>query len=85
MVTLPAPQPVLDNEGKRIPATYANFLITNHSVLVPTYGCPEQDTEAVRVLQQLMPDRRAIGIDCRPLIEQHGSLHCATMQLPAIS
>ena len=81
MMLPPAPI-LLDDEGNRLPATYANFLITNHSVLVPTYGCPERDSEAVGILQSLMPDRRAVGIDCRALIEQHGSLHCATMQLP---
>ena len=84
VVTLPAPRHIVDSTGKRIPATYTNFLITNHSVLVPTYGCPEQDAEALRILQELMPGRRALGIDCRPLIEQHGSLHCATMQLPSL-
>ena len=83
VVPLPAPDLIRDSDGNRIPATYANFLITNHSVLVPTYGYPERDAQAVRILQELMPDRRAIGIDCRALIEQHGSLHCATMQLPA--
>ncbi len=82
VVRLPAAPTLLDADGHRLPATYANFLITNHSVLVPTYGCPERDTEAVAVLQSLMPDRRAVGIDCRALVEQHGSLHCATMQLP---
>ena len=83
-VQLPPPPVLHDSYGHRLPATYANFLITNHSVLVPTYGCPERDAQAVRILQELMPHHRAIGIDCRPLIEQHGSLHCATMQLPAM-
>lgn len=83
VVPLPAPEPVVDDEGNRIPATYANFLITNASVLVPIYGCP-QDYEASVILQDLFPGRRVLGIDCRALIEQHGSLHCATMQLPAL-
>ena len=84
-VMLPPAPILLDDEGHRMPTTYANFLITNHSVLVPTYGCQERDSEAVAVLQSLMPDRRAVGIDCRALVEQHGSLHCATMQLPIAS
>ncbi|MBQ7690661.1 MAG: agmatine deiminase family protein [Muribaculaceae bacterium] len=83
-VQLPAPPVLRDSSGNRLPATYANFLITNHSVLVPTYGCPERDNEAVQILQQLVPQRRVVGIDCRPLIEQHGSLHCATMQIPKL-
>ena len=84
IVALPAPDNVFDEDGKRIPATYANFLITNNSVLVPTYGC-RQDEEALHVLSDIFPDRTVKGIDCRALIEQHGSLHCATMQLPTVT
>jgi agmatine/peptidylarginine deiminase len=68
-------------EGKRLPATYANFLIINGAVLVPFYNSP-LDEEAARVLQTAFPDREVIGIDCRPLIKQGGSLHCVTMQYP---
>ncbi|MBO7609365.1 MAG: agmatine deiminase family protein [Muribaculaceae bacterium] len=82
LVALPAPPVLTDEDGQRMPATYANFLITNHSVLVPTYGNPETDAEALRIIQGVFTDRKAIGIDCLPLIEQHGSLHCATMQIP---
>ena len=82
IVPLPAPELITDNEAHRLPATYANFLITNHSVLVPTYGSAETDNEALRIIQDVFADRKVIGIDCRPLIEQHGSLHCATMQIP---
>lgn len=82
LVALPAPPLLTDEEGHRMPATYANFLITNHSVLVPTYGCPDSDAEALRIIQDVFTGRKVIGIDCRPLIEQHGSLHCATMQIP---
>ncbi|MBO4871409.1 MAG: agmatine deiminase family protein [Muribaculaceae bacterium] len=84
IVALPAPDNVFDEDGKRIPATYANFLITNNSVLAPTYGC-RQDEEALHVLSDIFPNRTVKGIDCRALIEQHGSLHCATMQLPAVT
>lgn len=65
----------------RLPATYANFLIINGAVLMPSYHSPK-DEEAKKQLQKAFPDREIIGIDCRPLIKQHGSLHCVTMQLP---
>lgn len=78
---LPALDPIFDDEGNRLPATYANYLITNHSVLVPTYAQPENDSLALEVISRVFPDRRVKGIDCRALIQQHGSLHCATMQL----
>ncbi len=82
LVPLPWPDACYDSEGQRLPATYANFLIINGAVLVPTYEVP-QDAEALHIVQQLFPDRRVVGIDCRPLILQHGSLHCVTMQYPA--
>jgi agmatine deiminase len=82
LVALPWPRPKLDADGARMPATYANFLIINGAVLVPTYR-DAADAEALRLLQGCFPDREIIGIDCLPLIQQHGSLHCVTMQLPA--
>jgi len=68
-------------DGERLPATYANFLIMNEAVLFPTY---EQATDklAQEVLQAAFPSKDIIGIDCRSLICQHGSLHCITMQYP---
>lgn len=81
LVPLPAPTPIVDAEGNRLPATYANYLVTNHLVLVPTYGQPENDRRAIEVLSHVFKGRKVMGIDCRALIEQHGSLHCATMQL----
>lgn len=68
-------------EEERLPATYANFLIINGAVLVPTYNSPK-DTIAIQQLQKAFPDREIIGIDCNALIKQHGSLHCVTMQYP---
>lgn len=81
LTALPWPDPIHDAHGNRLPATYANCLITNHAVLVPCYGVP-QDDEACRILAHCFPDRRVRGIQCRPLIHQGGSLHCLTMQLP---
>ena len=66
--------------GDRLPATYANYLIINGAVLVPTYAQPDLDAEAMRIIGEAFPDREIIGIDCRAVIKQHGSLHCCTMQ-----
>ncbi len=82
LVPLPWPDACYAADGHRLPATYANFLIMNGAVLVPTYQVP-QDDEALGIIAGLFPDREVIGVDCRPLIEQHGSLHCITMQYPA--
>lgn len=65
----------------RLPATYANFLIMNGAVLMPTYRS-ERDAEAIAALQSAFPDREVVGVDCSALIHQHGSLHCVTMQMP---
>ncbi|MGP1463245.1 agmatine deiminase family protein [Tannerella sp.] len=78
------PLPMADRiieKGERLPATYANFLIINGAVLVPFYRS-EKDEIARKTLQIAFPDREIVGIDCRPLIKQHGSLHCVTMQYP---
>ena len=72
----------IEEEGERLPATYANFLILNDAVLSPTYRQPENDARAKEVLQTAFPHHEIIGIDCRALIKQHGSLHCVTMQYP---
>jgi agmatine deiminase len=81
LIPLPWPAACWDQDGERLPATYANFLIINGAVLVPTYNDP-QDAQALRIIGQIFPERAIIGIDCRPLIVQHGSLHCVTMQIP---
>ena len=73
----------IEEEGERLPATYANFLIINEAVLYPVYRQPENDRRAETVLRQAFPDREVVGIDCRALIKQHGSLHCVTMQYPS--
>lgn len=81
LIKLPLPDAMYD-EISRLPATYANFLVMSHQVLVPVYGQPENDVKACELIGQAFPGRKIKGIDCRPLICQHGSLHCATMQLP---
>ena len=82
LIKLPLPEPIYEHEYFRLPATYANFLVTNHQVLVPVYGQPENDIKACELIGEAFPGRKIVGIDCRPLIQEHGSLHCATMQLP---
>ena len=79
LLKLPLPRPIYD-DGDRLPATYANYLIINGAVLVPTYKQPDLDQEAMDVIQQAYPDREIVGIDCCAVIKQHGSLHCCTMQ-----
>jgi agmatine deiminase len=82
LVALPWPRAQYDDAGARLPATYANFLIINGAVLVPTYD-DAADAVALARLRACFPQREVIGVPCAPLIHQHGSLHCVTMQLPA--
>ncbi len=82
LLRLPLPRPIYD-EGERLPATYANFLVINGAVLVPTYAQPDLDAEAMRLVSEAFPGRDIVGIDCRAVIRQHGSLHCCTMQYPS--
>ena len=83
LVELPLPSPVFDPvDGSRLPATYANYLIVNEHILMPTYGDPLNDRLAVNTMRIAFPEHRVIEVDCRTLLRQHGSLHCATMQLP---
>ncbi|MEF3255386.1 MAG: agmatine deiminase family protein [Deferribacterales bacterium] len=80
LVPLPLPEPIYYN-GERLPATYANFLIINGAVLVPTYNS-NKDGEAIEIFKSIFSSREIIPIDCSVLIRQHGSLHCVTMQYP---
>lgn len=81
LAPLPMPAPCYADDGHRLPATYANFLIINGAVLVPVYEVAE-DEQALVQIKTCFPDRDIIAVNCRPLIEQHGSLHCVTMQFP---
>lgn len=82
LVPLPMAAAAYDEDGIRLPATYANFLIMNKAVLMPTYGHPVLDEQARTQLQKAFPHHEIVGIDCQVLIRQHGSLHCCTMQFP---
>ena len=83
LLKLPMPRPIHDN-GYRLPATYANLLILNGAVLCPTYGQPDLDAEAIRIISQAFPDREMVAIDSQVIIRQHGSIHCCTMQFPSV-
>lgn len=82
LLPLPFPGVHVDPTGRRLPATYANFLVINGAVLLPVYGVAA-DREAEQVLRQAFPQRDIVPIDCRTIIRQNGSLHCLTMQFPA--
>ncbi|MBS0589872.1 MAG: agmatine deiminase family protein [Proteobacteria bacterium] len=77
---LPWATPILD-DGRRLAASYANYLIIDGAVLVPAYD-DAADAEAARVIGVAHPGREIVPIPCRPLIWQNGSLHCMTMQVP---
>jgi len=79
---LPMPKAVYDS-GIRLPASYANFLITNGSVIVPTYRCDKDDV-ALDIIQDCFPDRKIVGIDATEIIWGLGSFHCLSQQEPVI-
>jgi len=78
---LPWPRPIVD-EGRRLASSYANYLVVNGGVVMPSYGDPA-DAEAARVIAAAHPGREVAMVDARELIWQNGSVHCLTMQLPA--
>ena len=80
LLRLPLPDPIFDEDGSPLPATYANYLIINGAVLVPTYHQPENDKAALQRIAAVFPDREMVPIDSRSIIKQHGSIHCCTMQ-----
>lgn len=82
LMPLPLPDAVYDEDGLRLPATYANFLVVNDAVFVPVYSQREKDAEALATIGRAFPGREIVPVECSALIKQHGSLHCATMQLP---
>jgi len=80
LVPLPLPKPIF-KDGKRLPASYANFLIINHAVLLPIYK-DENDKKVIEIFKNLFPTREIIPLDSTRLIEEGGSIHCSTMQVP---
>jgi agmatine deiminase len=82
IIDLPMPG-VVEYNGQRLPASYANFLIGNGFVLVPTFNHPN-DLSALTILQEQFPARKVIGIDCYDLVWGLGTLHCISQQEPAV-
>jgi agmatine deiminase len=82
IVELPMPCEVIYEE-QRLPASYANFYISNHSVIVPTYRCGRDD-KALDIIQRCFPGRRVVGIDSTEIIWGLGSFHCLSQQEPAV-
>ena len=81
VIELPMPAP-LHFDGVRLPASYANFYISNAAVIVPTFNDPN-DRVALGILGELFRDRPVVGIHAVDLVWGFGSLHCLTQQQPA--
>lgn len=82
LVELPLPDAVFDEDGNRLPATYANYLVTPRCVYMPVYNQPQKDELACQTIRIAFPDHEVVPVECITLLKQHGSLHCSTMQLP---
>ncbi|MEQ9220229.1 MAG: agmatine deiminase family protein [Cyclobacteriaceae bacterium] len=83
VVELPMPKPVIYRD-QRLPASYANFYIANHAVIVPTYRDDAKDKEALDLLSQLFTDRKVVGIDSTDIVWGLGSFHCLSQQEPKV-
>jgi agmatine deiminase len=81
LIPLPLPTAKYDTQNNRLPATYANFLITNGALIYPTYSVKE-DKIAEAIFKNFFTNREIIPVECSHLIEEGGSLHCSTMQIP---
>jgi agmatine deiminase len=82
VIELPMPADVI-YEGQMLPASYANFYISNGHVIVPTYKCA-QDDKAMQIIQSCFTDRQVVGIDSTDIIWGLGSFHCLSQQEPSI-
>jgi len=80
LIPLPMCEAKYSDDEERLPATYANFLISNDALIYPTYN-DKSDTKVGEIFREVFPDREIIPINCLKLIEQGGSLHCSTMQI----
>lgn len=81
LLELPLPDPVYDENGVRLPATYANYLVTPRAVYMPVYDQPDKDLLACRTIRVAFPEHKVVPVNSLSLIRQHGSLHCSTMTL----
>lgn len=82
IVELPMPSSVI-YEDQRLPASYANFYISNAAVVVPTFR-DVNDDKALQIIQSVFPDRKVVGIDSVDVIWGLGSWHCLSQQEPAL-
>jgi len=82
-VQLPLPAPV-EVAGEPVAASYLNYLVLNGGVIVPTYGQPERDAEAMEIIGDCFPGREVVGIDCRDIIREGGAVHCMSQHQPAV-
>lgn len=85
-IRLPMPDPLVAEDWRleMLPASYANFLIINHAVLVPIFNQKKNDATALGILSELFPNREVIGIDCRDIVWEGGAIHCISQQQPSI-
>lgn len=81
LVELPLPDAVFDEDGNRLPATYANYLVTPRAVYMPVYGQQDNDRLACEIVKVAFPDHEVVPVNCTSLLKQHGSLHCSTMTI----
>jgi agmatine deiminase len=81
VATLPMPLPVLAGDGRRLPASYANFYIANRVVCVPVFG-QERDAKALRAIARCFPRRAVVPVRSERFVEGMGAMHCVTQQLP---
>lgn len=81
LIELPLPDPVYDESNNRLPATYANYLVTPRAVYMPVYNQPAKDELACNTIKIAFPNHKVVPINCSVLIRQHGSLHCSTMMV----
>jgi agmatine deiminase len=82
-VALPLPDPIT-LDGERLAASYMNFLVLNGAVLVPTYGQPQRDAEALRIIGDCYPGREIVGFNCSDIVREGGAIHCMSQHQPAV-
>lgn len=84
VILLPEPEPIHPENWREevLPATYANYLIINNAILMPSYGQPENDRKAAEIIGSAFPGRTIIPIDCTDILLEGGALHCLSQQIP---
>jgi len=74
----------VETAGRIEPASYMNFAVTTHLVVVPTYGTVH-DEEGVAAIAELFPDRHTVGVLADAVLAGGGSFHCSSQQMPALT